>query len=160
MNLLLLSSSHPVLSLCDTMDCSTPGLPVPHHLLKFAQVHVHCISDAIQTSHPLEPSSSALNLSQHQRLFQWVVSSHQMTKNTGASASASALPVNIQGWSPLRLTSSISLLSKGLSGVFSSTTVRRLQFFGVLPSLQSRSHNRTWPRGRPQPWLYRPLLAE
>ena len=54
-------------------------------------------------------------------------------QNTGASASV--LPVNIQGWSPLRLTGLISLLSKGLSGVFSSTTVRRHQFFGVLPSL-------------------------
>ena len=48
-------------------DCSTPGLPVPHHLQEFAQIHVHCISDAIQPSHPLVPSSSsALNLFQHQ----------------------------------------------------------------------------------------------
>ena len=62
------------------MDCSSPGLPVPHHL-KFAQVYVHCISEAIQPSHPLMPfSPSALNLSQHQGLFQWVVCSHQMTK--------------------------------------------------------------------------------
>ena len=58
------------LTLCDPMDCSTPGLPVPHHLLEFAQIHIHCIGDAIQPSHPLRPSSpSALNLSQHQRLF-------------------------------------------------------------------------------------------
>ena len=56
-------------------------------------------------------------------------------QNTGASASASVLPVNIQGWSPLRLTGLTSLLSKGLSGVFSSTTVWRHQFFGILPSL-------------------------
>ena len=68
-------------TLCDPMDCSMPGLPVPHHLPKFAQVHVHCFSDAIQPSHPLTPSSSsALNLSQHQGLFQWVSSAHQMTK--------------------------------------------------------------------------------
>ena len=66
-------------------------------------------------------------------------------QNTGASASASVLPVNIQGWSPLRLTGLISLLPKGLSGVFSSTTVWRHQFFGPLPSLQSNSHNCTWP---------------
>jgi len=67
--------------LCDHVDCSTPGLPVPHHFLEFAQVHVHYISDAIQPSHPLMPSSpSALNLSQHQGLFQWVICSHQMTK--------------------------------------------------------------------------------
>ena len=55
------------------MDCSIPGLSVPYHLLKFAQVHVHCIGDAIQPSYPLMPSfSSALNLSQHQGLFQGV----------------------------------------------------------------------------------------
>ena len=52
-------------TLCNTMDCNTPGLPVPHHLLEFVQVHVHCIGDAIQPSHPLTSSSpSALNLSQ------------------------------------------------------------------------------------------------
>ena len=70
-------------------------------------------------------------------------------QNTGASASASVLPVNIQGWSPLRLTSLISLLSKGFSGVFSSTTVQRHQLIGILPSLQSNYHNRAWPLGRP-----------
>ena len=60
-------------TLCDSMDCSMPGLPVPHHLLEVAQVHVHCIGDPIQPSHPLMlPSPSALNLSQHQGLFQWV----------------------------------------------------------------------------------------
>ena len=67
--------------LCDPMDCSTPGFPVPHHLLEFAQVHVHCVSDAVQPSHPLMPfSPSALNLSQHQGLFQRVVCSHQVPK--------------------------------------------------------------------------------
>ena len=63
------------------MDCSKPGLPVLHHLPKFAQVHVHCIGDAIKPSHPLTPSSaSALSLAQHHWLFQWVSCSHQMTK--------------------------------------------------------------------------------
>ena len=58
------------LTLCDPMDCGTPGLPVPHHLTKFAQVHIHCIGDAIQTSHPqMSSSPSALNLSQHQGLY-------------------------------------------------------------------------------------------
>ena len=66
-------------------------------------------------------------------------------QSTGASASASVLPVNNQGWSPLTLTDLISLLSKGLSGIFSGTTVRRHQFFGILPSLESSSHNCTWP---------------
>ena len=69
------------LTLCDPMDCSSPGLLVPHHLPKLAQIHVHCISDATQPSHPLLPSlPSALNLSQHQGLFQWVSCLHQMTK--------------------------------------------------------------------------------
>ena len=68
-------------TLCDPMDCSTPGLPVPHHLPKFAQVHVHRIGDAIQPSHLLVPSTpSALNLSQDQGFFQLVSCSHQMTK--------------------------------------------------------------------------------
>ena len=60
--------------LCNPMDCSTPGFLVLHHLLKFAQVHVHCIGDAIQPSHSLRPSSpSALSLSQHRGLFQRVL---------------------------------------------------------------------------------------
>ena len=67
--------------LCNPMDWSIPGLSVTHHLLKFAQVHVHCIGDAIQPSHPLIPSSpTALNLSQYQGLFQRVGCLHQMTK--------------------------------------------------------------------------------
>ena len=60
------------------MDCSLPGFPVLHHLLEFAQTHVHSVGDAIQLSHPLlSPSPSAFNLSQHQGLFIWVSSSHQ-----------------------------------------------------------------------------------
>ena len=69
-------------------------------------------------------------------------------QNSGASALASVLPVNIQGWSPLRLTGLISLLSKGLSGVFSNITVRRHQFFGAVPSLRSSSHNRYVTTGK------------
>ena len=75
------SVSKSSLTLLDPMDCSTPGFPVPHHLLEFAQVHAHCISDAIQTSHPLSPSSPpAFNLYQHQGLFQWVGPLHQVAK--------------------------------------------------------------------------------
>ena len=63
------------------VDCSTPGLPVRHQLPEFSQTHVHWVGDAIQPSHPLSsPSPPALNLSQHQGLFQWVSSSHQVTK--------------------------------------------------------------------------------
>jgi len=68
-------------TLCDPMDCSMSGLSVPHHLPEFAQVHVHWISDVIQPSHPLLPSSSStFSLSQHQGLFQWVSCSHQVAK--------------------------------------------------------------------------------
>ena len=103
------------LTLCDPMDCSMPGLPVPHHLPEFTQVHIHCIGDAIQPSHPLLPSSPpALNLSQHQGLFWWVSSSHQVAKVLEASASASVLSMSIQGWFPLGLTDLIFFLSKGL----------------------------------------------
>ena len=68
------------LTLCGPMDCSMLGFPVPHQLLEPAQTHVHWISDAIQPSHALSPSTPALNLSQHQDLFKWVGFSHQVAK--------------------------------------------------------------------------------
>ena len=75
----LLSQS--CLTLCDLIDCSTPGFPVLHHLLELAQTHVHWVGDVIQPSHPLSsPSPTAFNLSQHQGLFQWVGSLHQVAK--------------------------------------------------------------------------------
>ena len=68
-------------TLCDPMHCSTPGLPVHHKLLEFIQTHVHWVGDAIQPSHPLSsPSLPALNLCQHQSLFKWVSSLHQVAK--------------------------------------------------------------------------------
>ena len=66
--------------LCDPMDCSTPGFPVLHYLLEFAQTHVHWVSDAIQPSHLSFPSPPALNLPQHQGLFQWIGCLHQVSK--------------------------------------------------------------------------------
>ena len=68
-------------TLCDPMNHSTPGLPVHHQLLKFTQTHVHLVSDAIQPFHPLSsPSPPAPSPSQHQSLFQWVNSSHEVAK--------------------------------------------------------------------------------
>ena len=68
-------------TLCDPMNCSTPGLPIHHQLLEFTQTHVHRVGDAIQPSHPLSsPSPPAPNPSQHQSLFQWVNSSHEVAK--------------------------------------------------------------------------------
>ena len=67
--------------LCNPMNCSTPGLPVHHQHPEFTQTHVYWIGDAIQPSHPLSfPSAPAFNLSQHQSLFKWVSSSHQVAK--------------------------------------------------------------------------------
>ena len=121
-------------NLCDPMDWSTPGLSVLHHYWMFAQVCVHCISDAIQPSHLLMPSSPfPLNLSQHWGFFQWVSCLNQMTKLLEFQLQPQSLQ-SIQGWFPLRLTGLI-LLSKGLSGVFSSTTVCMHQFFRAQPSL-------------------------
>ena len=68
-------------TLCDPMDCSTPGFPVHHQLLELIQTHVHCVGDAIQPSHPLSsPFPPAFNHSQHQGLFKWVSSSYQVAK--------------------------------------------------------------------------------
>ena len=75
------SAAQLCLTLCDPMDCSTPGFPVHHQLQELSQIHVHQVSDAIQPSHPLSsPSPPAFNLSQHHGLFQWVSSSHQVAK--------------------------------------------------------------------------------
>ena len=68
-------------TLCDPMDCSTPGFPVHHQLPEFTQTHVHQVGDAIQPSYPLlSPSPPAFNLSQHQGLFQGVSSLHQVAR--------------------------------------------------------------------------------
>ena len=78
------------LTLCDCMDCSTPGFPVLHYLLEFAKIHVHWVGDAIQPSHPLSsPAPPAFSLSQHQGLFKWVSYSHRWPKDWSFSFSIS-----------------------------------------------------------------------
>ena len=75
------SFAHSCPTLCDPMNCSTPGLPVHHQLPEFTQTHVHRVGDAIQPSHPLSsPSPPAPSPSQHQSLFRWVNSSHEAAK--------------------------------------------------------------------------------
>ena len=140
---MLSASTHPKFSVvqsrrsgvsnsCDLMDCSTPGFPVHHQLLEFAQTHVHWISDGIQPSHPLSsPFPPAFNLSQRQSIFP---TSHLFTsggQSIRASASASVLPMNSQDWFPLGLTGWISLQSKGLSRIFPNTTVQNHQFLSA-----------------------------
>ena len=99
------------LTLCDPMDCSTPGLPVHYQLPEFTQTHVHWVGDAIQPYHPLSSSSlPAFNLSQHQS-FQMTQLFASGGQSIGVSASTSVLPMNIQDWFPLGW---ISLQSKGL----------------------------------------------
>ena len=123
-------------TLCDPMNHSMPGLPVYHQLPESTQTHVHWVGDAIQPSHPWSsPSPSTFNLSQHQGLFQGVSSLNQVAKVLGVSASTLVLPVNTQDWSRLAWTGWISLQSKGLSTVFSSTTVQKHHFFGAQLSL-------------------------
>ena len=80
-------------------------------------------------------------------------------QSVGASASASVLPMNNQDWFPLGLTGLISLQCKGLSGVFSNTTIQWHQFFGTQPSLGSNFHIHTWQLEKPQLWIYEPLLV-
>ena len=118
-------------TLCDPKDCSTPGFPGLHCLPEFTQTHVYWVTDTIEPSHSLAHSSSAFNLSQNQSLFQWVSSLHQVAK---------VLEVQHQFFQwifrvDLQLTGLISLLSKELSGVFSSITIRKHHFFGAWPSI-------------------------
>ena len=82
-------------TLCNPMDCSRSGLPVPHHLLEFAQIHIHCIGDAVQPSRLLKPSSSALDLSQHQGLFQWLPLFFWFPSHLGHRRALSTLPCAI-----------------------------------------------------------------
>ena len=134
------SVAHSCLTLWDPIDCSVPGFPVHHQLLEFAQTQVYRVSDVIQPSHPLSPlSPPAFKLSHPMsQLFAWG------GQSIGFSASASILSMNIQDWFPLGLTGLFirfvyvvrghqlavksrtepcSLQSKGLSGVFSNTTL-------------------------------------
>ena len=174
------------------MDCSMPGLPVPHHLSKFAQVHVHCIGhlfltitqfSSVQFSCSVMSNSLWTHESQHARplcpsptprihpnscawsrwchpaisssvvLFSSCPQSFPASgsfpmsqlfvwwgQSIGVSASASFLPMNTQDWSPLGWTGWIFLQSKGLSRVFSNTTVQKYQFFDAQLYSQSNSH--------------------
>ena len=134
------------MSLADPMDWHIKGFPSPFLSLhpEFVQVHVRWVGDAIYPSHPLScPSSSALSLSPQQGLFQM----SQLFTSGGQSIGASAwvLPMNVQGWFPLGVAGLICLLSKGLSRVFSSTTVCKHQFLLMLIMLPSHSSNLNLP---------------
>ena len=116
------------LTLCNPMNCSTPGLPVHHQLPEFTQTHVHRVIDAIQPSHPLSsPSPPAPNPSQHQGLFQWVSSSHEVAK---------VLEFQLHHHS-LQRNSRVDLLQNGLVG--SPCSPRNSQGSSPTPQLKSIS---------------------
>ena len=114
-------------TLCDPMDGSTPGFPALHRLPEFAQTHVHWVSETMQPSYPWSPPLLLPSASGSFPKSQLFASGGPSTR---ASASASVLPMNIQGWFPLGLTGFISLQSKGLSRIFSSNT----KYPSVLPN--------------------------
>ena len=141
------------------MDGIMPGLPVHHQLPEFTQTQVQTVSFSVV------PFYSCLQSFPASGYFEWVSSSHQRTKKyswlrMGVSAFTSVLPMNTQDWSPLGWTGWISIQSKGLSRVFSNTTVQKHQFFGAQLSLQSKSHIHTRLLEKPELWLCRPLSAK
>ena len=119
-------------------------IPCPSPFPGVAQTHVHRVSDAIQLSCPLpSPSPPAFNLPQHQGLFPWVGSSHQVAKVLELQLQHQSFQWILRVDFLLGLTGWIFLQSKGLSRVFSNTTVWKHQFFGAQPSLWSNSYIRT-----------------
>ena len=143
------------------MDCTTPGHPVHHQLPEFSsnscQLSQWCHPTITPSITPFSSCPQSFSVSgsfPRSRLF---ASGGQSIR---AFTSATVLPVNIQGWFPLGLTGLISLLSKGLSRVFSSTIIRKHEFFGSQPSLWSNSHIRTWLLKKTIVSLYGPLLAK
>ena len=140
------------LTLCDPMDCTTPGLPVHH------QLPVYSNSSALsQWCHPTI-SSSVIPFSSYPQSFpaseSFLISWLFASGGQSIVASASVLPMNIQDWFPLGWTGWISLQSKGLSRVFSNTTVQKHQFFNTQLSLWSNSHIHTWVLEKPKLWLW------
>ena len=119
------------LTLCNPMNRSTPGLPVHHQLPESTQTHVHWVGYQPTISSSFDPFFScpqSFPASGYFHVSQLFASGGQ---SIGVSASTSVLPMNTQDWSPLGWTGGISLQSKGLSRVFSNTTVQKHQFFGA-----------------------------
>ena len=128
-------------NVCNPTDCSKPVFPVFHHPTEFAQAHVHWVGDASQSSHPLSPTSPALNLFQHQDLFQWIGFSHQVAKALELYFSMSS-PSEYSGlisfrtdWLNLDLACPRDSQESSLAPHF-----KRHQFFSTQPSLWSNYH--------------------
>ena len=136
------------LTLWDSMDYSMPGFPVLRHLLEFAQTHVHWVDDTIQPSCPVTPFSHLQSFPASRSFpMSWLFASGGQS----IGASASVLPVNIQGWFPLGLTGLVSFQSKGLSRLFLNITVQKvLVEKKKKPDCQCRRHKfHPWVRKIP-----------
>ena len=129
--------------LCDSMDCSTPGLPVHHQVPEPTAIHVHSIGDTIQPSDPLSSLLLPPSIFPSIRVFSNELVLCIRRPKIGVPASTSVLLINIQDRFLLGWTGWISLLSKGLSKVFSNTTVQKHPLFGTQLSLYSNSHIHT-----------------
>ena len=123
-------------TLCNPMNSSMPGLPVHHQLLEFTQTHVYrvgwCCPAISSSAVPFSSCPQSFLASESFPMSQFFAWGGQ---SIGVSALASVFPMNTQDWFPLDWTGWISLQSKGLSRVFSNTTVRKHQFFGAQLSL-------------------------
>ena len=140
-------------TLCDPTD-STPGLPVHHQLPEFTQTHVHWVSDAIQPSHPLSlPCSPALNLSQHQGLFKWVRSSHQVAMYWSFSFSIS--PSNeYSGLISFRMVwLDLLAVQRTLKSLLQHHN-SKASILWCLAFFTSSSQIHTWLLGKPWPWRW------
>ena len=146
------SVTHSCPTLCDSVDCSMPGLPVHRQFPEFIQTHVHWVGDAIQPSHPAfcRPLLLLPSILPSIRVFFNKSLFPTGGQSIEASALAIVLPINIQGWFLLGLNGLISLLSKGLSRAFSCTSIWKHQFFSIQPSsLWSNSHIHMWLLEKP-----------
>ena len=122
-------------TLCNPMDCSTPGFPVHHQLLELAQTHVHRVGDAIQPSHPLSSPSPLPSIFPSIRVLSSKLALHIRWPSIGASVSV--LPKNIQDYLPLGLTGLISLLSLGQEGSKKLPLSKKIQCFQILVLLKT-----------------------
>ena len=155
-------------ALCESSSLWVQGLPacqaslsftISLHLLKLMSIESVISSNHLHLCH-LHPFSSCLQSFPTSESFPVSQLFTYSGQSFGASASASVLSVFIHGWFPLVLTGLISLQSKGLSRVFSNTTIWKHQFFSAQPSLWSSSHIHIWLLEKTYLWLYRPLLAK
>ena len=136
------SASRSSPTLCDPMHCDTAGFPVLHSLPEFAQIDAHRVDDA--SNHVIISRSLLCCLQSFPASGCFPMSQLLTSGGQSIGASATVLQMNIRGWFPLGLTDLIPLLFKGLSRVFSNTTVQKHQFFGTQPSLCSNCNMCTW----------------